>query len=43
MTNGSLKLTFLCNDSLFKTAFYFEKENFMRIYGNGDKLILEVV
>ena len=26
MTNDSLKLTILCNDSLFKTAFYFGKE-----------------
>lgn len=29
MTNGSLKLAFLCNDSLKKTAFYFEKEKNM--------------
>lgn len=28
MTNGSLKLTFLCNGSLKKTAFYLQKGEF---------------
>ena len=29
--SGYISLTFLCNDSLFKTAFYFGKENFYAI------------
>lgn len=41
MTNGSLKLAFLCNDSLLKTAFLFWKgENMVDVFLNGDTRLL---